>query len=133
MAECATCSQQLRPEWKFCIRCGTPIRPPAWAPTLAVTPPARVEPPPPTRSFSRSSPTLAPPPPVTRVNTLAVLALILGCLASPLAALFGHVALAQITGTRERGRTISIVAIVLGYLALALIVGLVITYLVSHA
>ncbi|HXR44581.1 MAG TPA: DUF4190 domain-containing protein [Pseudolysinimonas sp.] len=70
---------------------------------------------------------------MTRVNTLAVLALILGCLASPLAALFGHVALAQITGTRERGRTISIVAIVLGYLALALIVGLVITYLVSHA
>jgi len=133
MAECATCSQQLRPEWNYCIRCGAPTHPVAPAPTLAVTPPVAPEPLLPTRSFSRTTPTLAPPPPVTRVNTLAILALILGCLASPLAALFGHVALAQIRGTHERGRTMSIVAIVLGYLALALIVGLLITYLISHA
>ncbi len=133
MAECASCSQVLRPEWKFCIRCGAPTGVPTPSPTLTITPPIAEPLLLPARTTSRSKPVAVPPPPVTRVNALAVLALILGCFASPLAALFVHVALAQIHGTRERGRTIAIVAIVLGYLSIALIVGLVITYLVSHA
>jgi hypothetical protein len=72
---------------------------------------------------------VAPP----RVNILAVLALILGCLVSPLAALFGHLALAQISRTGERGTAIAWVAIVLGYLSLAALLVLGISYLVLNA
>ncbi len=62
-----------------------------------------------------------------------MLALILGCLASPLAALFGHLALVQLSTSKERGRVIAIIAIVLGYSSLALIVGLAIWYLGGRA
>ena len=70
---------------------------------------------------------------VVRVNILAVLALILGCLVSPLAALFGHLALNQISRTGERGTAIAWVAIVLGYLSLAALLVLGISYLVLNA
>ncbi|HEU0206896.1 MAG TPA: DUF4190 domain-containing protein [Pseudolysinimonas sp.] len=68
-----------------------------------------------------------------RVNVLAVLALILGCLVSPLAALFGHLALSQISHSGERGTAIAWVAIVLGYLSLAAVLVLGISYLVLNA
>ena len=68
-----------------------------------------------------------------RVNILAVLALILGCLVSPLAALFGHLALNQISRSGERGTAIAWVAIVLGYLSLAAVLVLGISYLVLNA
>jgi len=68
-----------------------------------------------------------------RVNILAVLALILGCLVSPLAALFGHLALTQISHSGERGTAIAWVAIVLGYLSLAAVLVLGISYLVLNA
>lgn len=56
-----------------------------------------------------------------RPNALAVAALILAVLLSPLAALFGHVAAGQIARSqgRERGAAIAWVAVGLGYLWLA--------------
>lgn len=64
----------------------------------------------------------APPaPPRARVNALAVAALILAVLLSPLAALFGHIAAGQIARARgrERGAVIAWIAVGLGYLWLA--------------
>lgn len=56
-----------------------------------------------------------------RLNALAVAALILGILLSPLAALFGHLAVGQITRSAgaERGIALAWVAVGLGYLWLA--------------
>ncbi|MFW8745843.1 DUF4190 domain-containing protein, partial [Mesorhizobium japonicum] len=71
--------------------------------------------------------------PRRRLNALAVVALLLGCLASPLAALFGHLALAQLTAANERGRAPAIIAIALGYGWLATIVVMAIVYLAGHA
>lgn len=61
---------------------------------------------------------LEPAAPAARLNPLAVAALILGILLSPLAALFGHLAVGQITRAagRERGAAIAWIAVGLGYL-----------------
>jgi hypothetical protein len=67
-----------------------------------------------------------------KMNVLAIIALILGCLLSPLAALFGHIALAQIGRSGERGTAIAWVAIVLGYLSLAALLVIGISYLVLN-
>ncbi len=67
-----------------------------------------------------------------RVNILAVLALLLGVLASPLAALFGHVALSQLRASGERGVIPAWIAIVLGYLWLGFFLVLGITYLATN-
>ncbi|MGN6324408.1 DUF4190 domain-containing protein [Pseudolysinimonas sp.] len=105
---------------------------PAAVPTLVLAPPE--EPPAPapvsirTRTESRSRAAGR-----RRVNALAIVALVLGCFASPLAALFGHLALSQLTAAGERGRIPAIIAIVLGYGSLAFIVGLGIIYLAGHA
>lgn len=60
-------------------------------------------------------PGVAPRP---RLNALAVASLILAILLSPLAALFGHIAVGQIARSRgrERGAVIAWVAVGLGYL-----------------
>lgn len=68
-----------------------------------------------------------------RVNVLAVLALILGCLLSPLAALFGHVAVAQIRISGERGLVPAWIAVVLGYIWLVTLAVLVIAYVTTNA
>lgn len=68
-----------------------------------------------------------------RINVVAVFALVLGCLVSPLAAVFGHIALSQISRSGERGTAIAWVAIVLGYLSLAALLVLGISYLVLNA
>lgn len=64
------------------------------------------------------------------LNALAVAALILAVLLSPLAALFGHLAAGQISRSngRERGVVIAWVAVGLGYLWLvgAIIIGVVV-------
>jgi hypothetical protein len=54
--------------------------------------------------------------PRRHVNTLAVLALAIGILACPLAALFGHLALGQLKVSGERGVIPAWIAVVLGYL-----------------
>jgi hypothetical protein len=54
--------------------------------------------------------------PRRKVNTLAVLALLIGVLACPLAALFGHLALGQLKVSDERGVVPAWIAVVLGYL-----------------
>ena len=141
MAVCANCSRALQPEWKFCIYCGTPtgVGAAATAPAAA-TPPAE-----PASPVLRAEDIPADEPEATpaairpaasavpRINILAVLALILGCLISPLAALFGHIALNQISRTGERGTAIAWVAIVLGYLSLAALLVLGISYLALNA
>lgn len=61
--------------------------------------------------------------PRARLNALAVAALILAVLLSPLAALFGHIAAHQIARSngRERGTAIAWVAVGLGYLWLVVV------------
>lgn len=99
----------------------------AHAPTLLVTDPVPETRSAPLRTQSRRRRSRR------RVNALAVVSLVLGCLASPLAALFGHIALVQLTAAGERGRIPAIIAIVLGYGSLAFIIGLGTIYLVTHA
>ncbi|MGN6502256.1 MAG: hypothetical protein ACTHKX_05030, partial [Pseudolysinimonas sp.] len=53
--------------------------------------------------------------PRRHVNTLAILALAIGILACPLAALFGHLALGQLKVSGERGVIPAWIAVVLGY------------------
>jgi len=148
MAVCANCTRALQPEWKFCIYCGTPtgVAHTATAPipreAAAVVEPAAVaEPASPVlraEDIPDDEPEHAPAAipeaaALPRVNILAVLALILGCLVSPLAALFGHLALNQISHSGERGTAIAWVAIVLGYLSLAAVLVIGISYLVLNA
>ncbi len=156
MAACVNCSRALQPEWKFCIYCGTPtgVGDSAAAPVTTVpdavaeTSATEVEPDPhaapedtsPLRAEDITAddpdpiPTAIRPatPILARVNVLAVLALILGCLINPLAALFGHLALNQISRSSERGTAIAWVAVVLGYLSLAALLVLGISYLVLN-
>jgi hypothetical protein len=145
MSACANCARELRPDWKFCIHCGTPTgvvprRPDAGAEpaaataesapaTLLITPPPTPPPSPPISVLTRSRERVRR----RRLNPLAVVALVLGCLVSPVAALFGHIALMQIAASGERGRLPAIIAIVLGYASLVFIVGLGIVYLVDSA
>ena len=103
MSTCASCDAELRPEWKFCITCGESIVPGAIRPDA-------VEPP--------------------RFNTLAILALILGCLGGAPALIFGHIAIGQIKVSGERGMLMARIATGLGYLWLvvwAVIVTLVVS------
>jgi hypothetical protein len=69
----------------------------------------------------------------SRVNVLAVLALILGLLLSPLAALFGHLAVAQIKASGERGLVAAWIAVVLGYIWLVTLAVLVIAFVTTNA
>ena len=154
MAVCENCSRELQPEWKFCIYCGTPTGVPVTvaipiqaaatgAPDPAPAVDAAAAPAEPAAAVLRAEdipddepepePVAAVAAPAPKVNILAVLALILGCLVSPLAALFGHLALNQIGRTGERGTAIAWVAIVLGYLSLAALLVIGISYLVLNA
>lgn len=114
MATCANCGRELQPAWKYCITCGT---------RTAV----------PLAGVGRSALSTDPEGEAPRVNVLAVLALILGGLLSPLAALFGHIALAQIKTSGERGLVPAWIAVVLGYVWLVVVAVLVITYVTTNA
>jgi uncharacterized Tic20 family protein len=114
MATCANCGRELQPAWKYCITCGTRTT----VPLAGALP---------------SSPTAEPEGEARRVNVLAVLALILGCLLSPLAALFGHVAVWQIKTTGERGLVVAWIAIVLGYIWLVTLAVLIIAFVTTNA
>ena len=156
MTVCATCSRELQPSWKYCIYCGTRTGVPLTAAIDIIPSDERaaaelVEPPVasdntdntdtgvlriediPADEAAVTSLTATPVAKELRVNVLAIIALILGCLISPLAALFGHIALSQIGRGGERGTTIAWVAIVLGYLSLAALLVLGISYLVLNA
>lgn len=163
MTVCTTCSRELQPKWKYCIYCGTrtgvpltaaidiiraeelaaammPNDPPASARASAPRPEydttdtgvLRIEDipadePTPTPADSKAAK------PDQRTNVLAIIALVLGCLISPLAAVFGYIALSQISRSGERGTAIAWVAVVLGYLSLAALLVLGISYFVLNA
>lgn len=114
MATCASCGRELQPTWKYCITCGTRTS----VPLTGVVP-------------SALRPDAADD--GRRVNVLAVLALILGCLLSPLAALFGHIAVWQIKMSGERGLVAAWIAVVLGYIWLVAAAVLVIAYVTTNA
>lgn len=57
------------------------------------------------------------------MNPLAIVALVLACIASPFALIFGHLAVGQILLSGERGFVIARVATVLGYVWVALGIG----------
>lgn len=146
MDTCGNCGRDLAAEWKFCIHCGTRVQRQGAEP-VDLTPPVlpvprepepavlhqepREEPAPapaplpeqePRRGpapRSAPEPARASPSGAAPFNVLAVLALIFAGLLSPLAALFGHLALRQIRRDGERGRTVAITATILGYLWLA--------------
>jgi hypothetical protein len=113
MATCVNCGRELQPAWKYCIYCGTRTE----TPLVGVGPSAL-------RLDADASP--------ARVNVLAVLALILGCLLSPLAALFGHIAVAQIKASGERGLPAAWIAVVLGYIWLVVLAVLVIAFVTTN-
>jgi hypothetical protein len=156
MTVCATCSRELQPTWKYCIYCGTRTSVPLTAAIdiISADELAGASPEPPSVAPSpvydntdtgvlkiedipsdevEAAAAAAPAKSEPKMNVLAVIALILGCLASPLAALFGHIALSQIGKSGGRGTAIAWVAVVLGYLSLAawLVVG--ISYLVLNS
>jgi hypothetical protein len=114
MATCANCGRELQPAWKYCITCGTRTT----VPLAGVVP---------------SALSLDPETQPRRVNVLAVLALILGLLLSPLAALFGHVAVTQIRSSGERGLPAAWIAVVLGYIWLVALAVLVIAFVTTNA
>jgi uncharacterized Tic20 family protein len=114
MATCANCDRELQPAWKYCITCGTRTT----VPLAGAVP---------------SDPSVDPDGAPRRVNVLAVLALILGCLLSPFAALFGHLAVWQIKTTGERGLIAAWIAVVLGYIWLVTAAVLVIAFVTTNA
>ena len=97
MPTCANCSAELSGDWKFCVYCGTPTVAGAVRPVAADTDP-------------------------DRFNPLAILALVLACIGGFPALIFGHIAIAQIHRTGERGISIARVATVLGYVWLAAVI-----------
>lgn len=116
--------------------------PPAWTAQPEPAPPAWATAPPPVPDFPPATvatatdtpaPAPAPAPVPTerpRLNALAAAALILAVLFSPLAALFGHIAAAQIARSngRERGAIMAWISVGLGYLWL--VSGVVLGYVV---
>jgi hypothetical protein len=118
MTTCANCGRQLQPAWKYCITCGARTT----VPLAGSAPAAALEP------FPDDEPDDRP----RRVNALAVLALILGILLSPLAALFGHVAVAQIRASDERGIVPAWIAVALGYVWLVVLAVLVIAFVTTN-
>lgn len=67
------------------------------------------------------------------VSWLAVLALVLGCLLSPFALIFGHLAVAQIRTSHERGLVLAWIAVALGYIWLVTLAVLVIAFITTNA
>jgi len=57
-----------------------------------------------------------------RTNPLAILALVFGLIGSVIGAILGHIALAQLRRTGERGRGLAVAGIVLGYLSFATLI-----------
>ena len=120
MPTCASCGAELKPEWKFCIKCGTP-NPDA----ATLTDEQEPEPEP------EAIPAAIRPEPAdtTDMEPLAAVAIVLAIAGAvpafvygPLALLIpalapipGHLALRRIRTSGARGKVFAIVATVLGY------------------
>jgi len=111
MSTCAVCSAELQGDWKFCLSCGAP---------LASSVPAAIRP---TRDPAEGR----------TFNLLAVIAIVLGVIGGPVAAIFGFVAVRQIRQTGERGLLLARLAIVLGIVWLVVWIGAITWILVSGA
>lgn len=111
MSTCAVCSTELQGDWKFCLSCGAP---------LAESIPAAIRP---TRQ----------PTEVRTLNLLAVIAIVLGVIGGPVAAVFGFVAIRQIKQSGERGLLLARIAIVLGIVWLVVWIAAITWILVSGA
>lgn len=103
MSTCPSCGAALSQEWKFCLQCGQRLAPEAAA---VAEIPAAIRP-------EAAQPVAAP------LNLLAVVALVLGVIGGPVAAVFGHFAMRQIAQSGERGMLLARIATVLGYVWLA--------------
>jgi uncharacterized membrane protein len=89
MSTCASCGADLQAGWKYCVFCGSSSIPGAIRP---------------------------PVPELRRINRLAIFALVLGSIGGALALVFGHIAMAQIRQTGERGMSMARGATILGYM-----------------
>lgn len=104
MPACDSCSAELQPDWKFCVFCGAPAVPGAIRPDEPAAP---------------------------RLNILAIFSIVLAVILSPLAVVFGHLAVRQIGQTGEHGIGLARVAIAVGYVWLVLLALVVAWWLVS--
>lgn len=113
MATCTSCSAALEPTWKFCIRCGNPTG--VVGSELVLV--ERAEPP---ATLDHGRRAATPVKPNGRVNRLAIVALVLGCIGGPPALVLGHIAISQIQKNGGRGLAIARIGTVLGYVWLGL-------------
>jgi uncharacterized membrane protein len=102
MPTCAFCGAALQPGWKYCVQCGNPAQP----------------------GLDRAAP--------ARWNKVAILAVVLAVVGGPFALVFGHIAIAQIRRTGERGRMLAIIATTFGYAWLVVGAALVYLYVASR-
>lgn len=123
---CTHCGRELDAAWKFCVWCGARVIPEERAEALRAAAPAA-------GTASRGDGVGADESVERHVNPAAIFALVLGILLSPLAVIFGHLALSQISRTGDRGRMPALVGTVLGYSALVLIVIVVIAWVQLRA
>ncbi len=67
-----------------------------------------------------------------RLSPFAVLSLVFSLLVAPIGIIFGHIAIADIRRTRERGRGLAVAGLVVGYLWTAGLVTILVVALVSR-
>ena len=111
MSTCPTCGVELTGQWKFCLACGARLEGAVAVVDIPGGIPAAIRP---------EDEAAVPQQPL---NLLAVVALVLGIIGGPVAALFGHFALRQIARTGERGMLLARIATVLGYVWLVVWIG----------
>jgi hypothetical protein len=112
MTVCERCGTVLEPTWKFCIHCGAPTGLPRETTPTAVAAEQEQDPTP--EPAPEPEPTPEPAPEHRPIAPTAVLALVLGLVFSPFAALFGIIALVRLRTGRERGRLLAVIGLALG-------------------